>query len=285
MKRLLSLWLLAALFVVNGIKAQTVDLPTTVSGNSGLSDANGEERDGDDDYRIWKKRAKYFNFGYVKQSLTSKDDYGKYKSDFGVSINWGKTWYLHKKPIAKMIKIGLDWSWMDFNYVKYSSMADELYGEYDWDNYGDYYEEDGEEFNIGCHQLEYGMQIGPSITINPVHDLKIATYVRFQPSFSALILDEEAYYGFVPFINFGMSVSWKAISVGVEGRWGSAKYHGISVDEEGIGNDDDYDYSDYLSNGSFNVSSAFSDVTGDVLDTFRESMKIKTFRVYIGFRF
>ena len=44
------------------------------------------------DRKIWKNRSKYFNLGYVKQSLVFKD-FGdeKLKNDFGVSISWGKT--------------------------------------------------------------------------------------------------------------------------------------------------------------------------------------------------
>lgn len=44
-----------------------------------------------------ENRSKYFNLGYVKQSLVFKD-FGdeKLKNDFGVSISWGKTYYLHK---------------------------------------------------------------------------------------------------------------------------------------------------------------------------------------------
>ena len=46
------------------------------------------------DRKIWKNRSKYFNLGYVKQSLVFKD-FGdeKLKNDFGVSISWGKTYY------------------------------------------------------------------------------------------------------------------------------------------------------------------------------------------------
>ena len=58
---------------------------------------------------IWKDRAKYFNIGYVKQTLTDKTFGGDITSDFGVSLSYGKTYYLHKKPIAGMIKFGLDW--------------------------------------------------------------------------------------------------------------------------------------------------------------------------------
>lgn len=54
------------------------------------------------DRKIWKNRSKYFNLGYVKQSLVFKD-FGdeKLKNDFGVSISWGKTYYLHKNRCSE----------------------------------------------------------------------------------------------------------------------------------------------------------------------------------------
>lgn len=183
-----------------------------------------------------------------------------------------------------MIKFGIDFTWMDLNYVKYNDMAKDLDEAWNdaWDyandygnGYGDnsyYYGEEDEDLSLGCHQLEYGMQVGFSATINPVHDLKIATYVRFQPSYSLLLLDDEVYYGFAPLWNFGVSASWKALTFGVEGRWGTAKYNGISIDEEG-----DYEF-DYENPGNYSISD-------DILETFSERMKIKTFRVYVGFRF
>lgn len=220
--------------------------------------------------KIWKGRAKYFNIGFVKQSLTSKDNELKYKSNMGVNFTWGKTYYLHKKPILNMIKIGLDWSWVDFNYVKYSSQED-AYEEEDYDNPGDYwgdYFSGEDDLDLGCQQLEYGMQLGPSITVNPIDHLKISTYFRFQPSGSVVLLDDEVYYGFVPFVNFGAAVSWKVISIGVEGRWGSTKYHGASV------SDDEGDYSDT------------EDVEiSDVVDTFTQRMRTKSFRAYLSLRF
>lgn len=52
--------------------------------------------------RIWKDRAGYLNISYVKQSveneLTSKLNLN---SDWGASISWGRTFYLHKKPIGR----------------------------------------------------------------------------------------------------------------------------------------------------------------------------------------
>ena len=69
-----------------------------------------------------KKRAKYFNIGYItNQTLTDKvDAEAEWKSDFGVSLTFGKTYYLHKKPLLNMIKFGIDATWFELSYAKYS---------------------------------------------------------------------------------------------------------------------------------------------------------------------
>lgn len=295
MRKFVSMFALAAFMVCGGAKAQFVGVESKNSGDIGETEALRQEvntlsqqvndvNQADLDQKIWKDRAKYFNIGFVKQSLTSKDDDIKYKSNMGVSMTWGKTWYLHKKPLFGMMKIGLDWSWMDFNYVKYSSVEeksvynDGFGGSNGWEDswgydepFGDSWDMEEEDFDLefGCHQLEYGMQIGPSITVNPIHHLKVSTYFRFQPSMSLMLLDDEVYYGFVPFFNFGAAVSWKAISLGVEGRWGGTKYSGVSVDE----GTDDYDYMEDEIDAS------------DFVDTFTQRMRTKSFRVYLSFRF
>ena len=66
-----------------------------------LSDRVQKTEDAARNERIWKKRAKYFNIGYItNQTLTDKvDAEAEWKSDFGVSLTFGKTYYLHKKPL------------------------------------------------------------------------------------------------------------------------------------------------------------------------------------------
>ena len=75
-----------------------------------LSDRVQKTEDAARNERIWKKRAKYFNIGYItNQTLTDKvDAEAEWKSDFGVSLTFGKTYYLHKKPLLNMIKFGID---------------------------------------------------------------------------------------------------------------------------------------------------------------------------------
>ena len=71
-----------------------------------LSDRVQKTEDAARNERIWKKRAKYFNIGYItNQTLTDKvDAEAEWKSDFGVSLTFGKTYYLHKKPLLNIVK-------------------------------------------------------------------------------------------------------------------------------------------------------------------------------------
>ncbi len=207
------------------------------------------------DRAIWKNRSKYFNIGYVNQKLTDKTYGGELKSDFGVSLSWGKTYYLHKKPLFNMMKIGLDWSWLDINYAK-SSLED-----FDF--------ETNETFTSDIHQAEFGMQFGPSVTVNPVHHLKVGAYFRVTPSYSLLYLDETVHHHFVAFCNAGLTVAWKVVSVGAEWRWGTAKYDGMTFDESELDEDDMSDPS-------------VDDVLKNVPD---RKFKTSSFRIYFGFRF
>ena len=120
-------------------------------------------------------RPKYVNLSFVSQKL----DFGegeKLKSRFGAAFTTGRSYYLHKKPLAGMIKFGIDWSWMDLNYAQYKLET------YDYDT--------DELYSEKAHQLEYGMQIGPSVTINPVHHLKVSAYFRVTPSYSMMYLND-----------------------------------------------------------------------------------------------
>lgn len=207
---------------------------------------------------IWTSRAKYFNLGYVKQTLTDKTYGGEFKNDYGASISWGKTYYLHKKPILGMVKFGLDWSWLDINYAK-SSM--DLFDE-----------EKSTVISSDVHQAEIGMQFGPSLTINPVHHLKISGYFRVTPSYSLLYMDETVHHHYVTFCNAGCAIAWKVLSIGVEWRWGTAEYDGMKFNESDFDEDD-------LANGD---TPSIGDVTEKVPD---RKFKTSSTRFYLGFRF
>ncbi len=114
---------------------------------------------------------------------------------------------------------------------------------------GDYYYEDGylpplpdtegdEEVSDDMMQMEISTQI-PSVTINPVSHLKVSGYFRVAPSYSMLVASEELYHGYGTFFTLGGSVSFKIISIGIEGRWGNTKYNNID-----LGNLEDEEYWD-----------------------------------------
>lgn len=123
-----------------------------------------------------------------------------------------------------MLKFGLDWSWMDINYAK---SAIEMFDE-----------SSSEDFSSDVHQAEIGMQFGPSVTVNPVHHLKIGGYFRVTPSYSLLYMDETVHHHYVTFCNAGCTLAWKVVSLGVEWRWGTAKYDGLKFDESAFDEDD-----------------------------------------------
>ena len=189
-----------------------------------------DSEEADRQQKIWKDRAKYFNLAYVKQKLQYKDIDGlQYESDFGVAISRGRTYYLHKKPILKMIKFGIDWTQFDINYAKYGKLTEDLS-----ETTGDpsVSGEESMDLDLGMHQLDFGMHFGLSLTVNPVSHLKVNGYYRFAPSASLILLDDDVSVQFVPFNVFGGAISYKVISIGVEARKGSAKYKNFSVNED-----------------------------------------------------
>lgn len=150
------------------------------------------------DKAVWHKRATYLNLGYVRQDLSGDMIPGTVSSDLGGSLSWGRTFYLHKKPIGNFLKFGLDWSWLDLNAARYApaGMENDVY------------------------QLDAAMQIGPSLTVNPVGRLKLSAYARVAPTYSAMWLNETLAHGFTAHYNYGATLAWRMISVGVEFRNG-----------------------------------------------------------------
>lgn len=216
------------------------------SSNAVVEEQNAPEAEALDK-KIWKDRAKYFNISYVKQSLSMQDANCTWNNSIGVALTRGRTYYLHKKPILGMIKFGIDWSFFDVNFSLYEDKFGFLSGE-NGNAYGNYYNP-SEEYNIQegyddyddegagsaekMYQAEIGMQIGPSVTINPIDHLKINGYFRVTPSYSMLYCGDEFNGSYGTFFSAGGAVSYKVISLGIEGRWGNTKYASLMGDEDG----------------------------------------------------
>ena len=145
-------------------------------------------------------RKKYRNLSFVKQEFEPASYFGMdqtLKSNFGAAFTVGRTFYLHKKPIAGLIRFGLDATWFDLNYTNYKL-------EYRWE---DNYDEEEEPETSNFHQAEIGMQVGPSVTVNPVGKLTMS-------------IDDFIISYFVT----GGGISYGVIGLGVESRWGSCKF-------------------------------------------------------------
>lgn len=196
---------------------------------------------------IWKRK-KFTSFMYGWQTLTDKDNGGKFKSSFAFGLQ-PKSWYIkfHKKPICNVLRIGLDLA-IDINFAKYKENEDmEWTGDEDMDNYyGD--EEDDDLLDIDMMQLDAGLAIGPSFQVAPfantnggARHLMFFAYYHLTPSYSGIIYDSNWGGAFCLFNGIGFGVSYKAFSLGYEYRFGSAKYDVSSFD----GDDEGYDYEDY----------------------------------------
>lgn len=155
--------------------------------------------------KCWKK--KYLNIGFVNTTL-EQEGVPKLKSNYGASFTVGRTFYLHKKPVAKILKFGIDATWFDLNYTNYDVTHI---------TYRDTY-----KFQI--HEGEVGMQLGPSLTINPISKMNIHVYFRYAPSFSCFYADDEFQGDFSNIIISGSSVSYGVIGLGIEWRHGSNKF-------------------------------------------------------------
>lgn len=258
---------------VNNDDSSKIDSLTQVAND--LSAQLQEAKKAELNDAIWKNRSKYFYISYMDQTLTEQEAEGmEWKSDFGVSLGYGKTFYLHKKPLFNIIKFGLDFG-IDLSYAKYSE-PDEIaeLSEDDGEETLSYptepqYEE--EELDLGAHQIEGGLHIGPSITINPVHHLKVSGYFHFIPSYSGIIINDEFNSSYVTNFAFGGAIAYKAISVGVESRWGKAKYDSYYVNEENLELD--------------NMEEGGDIEMDDMVSEAKSRLKTKSLRVYIAFRF
>ncbi len=178
--------------------------------------------------KVWTERKAWFNFVYGKQSLKIDKSDICLHSDWGAGISTGRTFYLHKRPILGLMKFGLDWTYFDLNAACYSGSFMNTGDSYYYpdgmkQSYNEMDDEDEDEDDSSdIYKGEAGMQFGPSLTVNPVHELKIAFYFRAVPCFSMLYSDEEFKGNYATYFTYGASIAWRVISFGVEQRWGDS---------------------------------------------------------------
>ena len=126
-----------------------------------------------DEKAIKTRRPKYVNLGYVLQQDVTLETGEVLKPEFGATLNRGRTYYLHKRPIAKFLSFGIDATWIDLNYAMYKPHKFMTYDE------------------TSLHQAEIAMQVGPSITLTPAKRLQLHLYGRFAPTFALRYVDKK----------------------------------------------------------------------------------------------
>lgn len=182
--------------------------------------------------RVWG-RSKYFNIAFGSQYLTNNlfKDKDFYDNDITLSFTVGRTFYIPREPLFGMVKFGIDWSYLDVNFSKYE--FEDIYDyDYVYDDQQDgtwndpTYTDEDINSSYNTYKVEIGMQVGPSITVNPIDYLKVSLYFRYAPSLSIMsaFTDGETSYGYGSYFTFGLAASYKVISVGIEKRWGSCSY-------------------------------------------------------------
>lgn len=234
---------------------------------------------------VWNRK-KYWQIGLGWPTIKRVDGEDlTWKTQIAVSVKRGKTAYVHSKPFFGMMKVGIDYGFMDFTYAKLKLKTEEAstssggsYGGSNPDGFDDIVspEPSGSIFsmlgvNLGMHKIDYGLFVGPSVSVNPWNHLIVSAYFHVKPTFSGIIENENFSYGVGCAFAAGVSVSYKAISIGLEGVWSSMKYHQISFDGD---DDDDYDYEYDDEDSGFNLFNT---------KTFK--LKQGGPRLYIAFRF
>ena len=220
--------------------------------------------------KVWKNGG-YFNIAYNTTTITAIDDVPMYtdgeykgekpefKSDWGVSLVWGHGYRLHKKAIANILGINLDFTWMDLNVNHFKAEAGEkLYDSGKKTSDNKYYL----PYNLQKYQASYGMNFGPSITVAPFTPLnsKFLDFIKFQfyyhigyrisafyminkdemdaktgteTDYQELKNDMKLSFGTNIYNTFGVNLSWHAIGFGYEFSSGKIKYKPSSKDTYG----------------------------------------------------
>lgn len=234
---------------------------------------------------VWKRRS-FFNMSWTESKMKCDDKtIGDFKSDWGVTLQSGTNYRLHKKPIAKMINIALDYSWLNLNvnHIKAEDPTSEkgIDGKYLYNSTDRNVVHGGESgktdeyyvfpWNLEKYEANYGMTLGPSITIAPfvplgvkqLDYLKIQAYYHIGYSASFLYtvnkkefdqnqtLSETGYnrdaykdyntmknnlklqWGHGMTSTFGFNIFWKRVGIGYERTTGTFKYKNFNTDDFG----------------------------------------------------
>lgn len=225
--------------------------------------------------KVWGRKG-FLNFAYNKATLTPKGNFltgvplnggivANMSSDWGVTIQYGRNYRLHKTPIANIVNFYIDYTGLDLgvNHFKAEGNGKNLYDS------NQKFTDDGDSYfytpwNLEKYEVNYSMTLGPSVTIAPfnqtnnrqLHFLKLNLYYHIGYHASMLFMsgnanadinqtenDDHEKVKDAPKIDwghgltqsFGLNLSWKTIGIGYEHRTRTVKYKSVSTSVFGKG--------------------------------------------------
>lgn len=172
---------------------------------------------------FWNNR-KSFRIGYEMHTFQTESG-GVMPMKFGVGLSRVRNVWVHKKPIANMLKFSFDHG-IAANYGMFAASLPEDSGYNgplgylgtETDVYDDSDEETGAN-SMGTHYFSAGYAVGASVTINPVANLRVNGYFHFVPSAALLFGDSGFQVGFMPYFRYGAELTYGKVGLGLE--WGS----------------------------------------------------------------
>lgn len=163
---------------------------------------------------IWKAPSKFNNIGFCYTTMSQKDS-PDIKSNFGISFNTTRTYYLHK-PIAGRLRFGIEIVWCDLTYsnykVNYISML----------NPADSHRET-------FHVIDYTLQAGVAINFNINSKSSLHGYFRYSPGCTAMHDGDNFKGGFFNGASGGALINYRKIGAGIECRFGQSRIKNISL--------------------------------------------------------
>ncbi len=184
--------------------------------------------------RIWGK-GRFMRLGYSKTETGSQFDPIE-KSKYSFFMTKGTTYRFPKKAIGGLVKIGIDAVWFDIQFSKFKSPYSDLDWSSDIIETEDPDDEPELDINIGRMAFSTGMGIGPNVSVAPfaltsikgLQPLRASIYFHYAPTMQIYAKsqggDIELSTAFCNMMNFGGNISYRAIALGIEGRWGKSKF-------------------------------------------------------------
>lgn len=225
---------------------------------------------------VWSRKS-YLNLSYNTTTLTPDQNIPtgigsalvpEFKSNWGFSLQVGRSYALHKTPIANILQFNIDYTYIDLNVNHFTQEGD---GKNLYDSNAKFVADSKEYYytpwNLEKYDLNYGMAIGPSLSIAPftslgsagLHHFKLNVFFHVGYHVSLLYMtndkdadvnqnstdtEEKNNYdkmkdnlkmdlGHGLTTSFGFSLTWKAIGLGYEHRSAGLKYKSLSTSDFG----------------------------------------------------